>query len=81
MTVSRRSITNLTTLLAIDAVVSASLTSETEAAQPSIDVALRSLYAAKRGILTSLPRKDGHRERALKHIEQAIHELKLYMAV
>ena len=81
MNVSRRSIASLTTLLAIDAVVSASVTSEAEAAQPSIDAALRSLYAAKRGILTSLPRKDGHRNRALKHLEQAIHEPKLYMTV
>jgi hypothetical protein len=42
---------------------------------------LRSLYAAKRGILISLPRKDGYRDRAVKHIEQAIHELKLYMKI
>ena len=81
MTISRRSITSATVFFVAGAGVASVFPSEAVAAQPSIDFALRSLYAAKRGILTSLPRKDGHRERALKHIEQAIHELKLYMNI
>ena len=81
MTISRRSIIKAPVFFVAVAGSASVLPLEVTASQPSIDSALRSLYAAKRGILTSLPRKDGHRERALKHIEQAIHELKLYMAV
>ena len=80
MTVSRRAITNITSFFAIGSVLSEAPISEAVSAQPSIDVVLRSLYAARRGILTSLPRKDGHRGRALRHIEEAIVQLKLYMA-
>ena len=81
MTISRRSITSATVFFVAGAGIASVSSSKADAAQPSIDYALRSLYAAKRGILTSLPRKVGHRERALKHIEQAIHELKLYMNI
>jgi len=81
MTISRRSIIKAPVFFVAVAGSASVLTLEVTASQPSIDSALRSLYAAKRGILISLPRKDGHRDRALKHLDQAIHELKLYMTV
>ena len=81
MTMSRRSLASLPAILSLGVLVSDSAISEAEAAQPSIDVALRSLYAAKRGVLASLPKKESARDRALKHIEQAIIELEQYMRV
>ena len=81
MKVSRRSLTSIPAFLSLGVLASATAISEAEAAPPSIDAALRSLYAAKRGVLASLPRKEGARGRALKHIEQAIIELEQYMRV
>lgn len=81
MTISRRSINRAPLFFVAGAGVASVFPSESDASQPSIDAALRSLHSAKRGILTSLPRKDGHRDRALKHVEQAIQELKLYMSI
>ena len=81
MTISRRAIIKAPVFFVAGAGSASVLPLEVSASQPSIDSALRSLYAAKRGILISLPRKDGHRDRALKHLEQAIHELKLYMTI
>ena len=81
MTISRRAIIKAPVFFVAIAGSASVLPLEVSASQPSIDSALRSLYAAKRGILISLPRKDGNRDRALKHLEQAIHELKLYMTI
>ena len=81
MMISRRSIIKAPVFFVAVAGSASVLPLEVTASQPSIDSALRSLYAAKRGILISLPRKDGYRDRAVKHIEQAIHELKLYMKI
>lgn len=76
---SRRSAGKLIAAAAV--VPAASLLSQTAAAaEPNMENALRSLEAAHDWLQRATPNKGGHRERALRLVEQAIGEVRAGMA-
>ncbi len=76
---SRRSAGKL--IAAAVAVPAASLLSQTAAAaEPNMENALRSLEAAHDWLQRATPNKRGHRERAIRLVEQAINEVRAGMA-
>ena len=48
---------------------------------PHIDEALESMRAAKHHLETATPEFDGHRRKAIEHLDQAIHEAEICMGM
>lgn len=79
-TLSRRSAGKLIAAAAI-AVPAATLVSQSAAAfEPNMENALHALESAHESLQRASPNKGGHRERALRFVEQAIEQVRAGMA-
>jgi hypothetical protein len=79
-TLSRRSAGKLIAAAAVAIPATALMSESVAAAEPNMENALRSLEAAHDWLQRATPNKGGHRERALRLVEQAINEVRAGMA-
>ena len=79
--ISRRSVAQASIGVALAATCSAeSLTSVAAREQPSMENALRALRTAMEALERTAPNKGGYRERAMRHISEAMREVREGMA-
>ena len=77
---SRRSAGKVLAAIAVAVSVVGSATRTTAAYEPNMESALRALESAHDSLQRATPNKGGHRERALRFVEQAIEQVRAGIA-